>query len=208
MHIVLALRRRVRLFGLGAREGFEKKHAKLAAMPEGSKFLAGAVTNRKIKECPGLEKSLSKKNLQFKKYNFSPPAPNCTFDSSGARRVRVFCTSSVPCDAGFDFFGSECAKGSRNKHLELAAAPEGSEFRSLNERKTREFPRFFDIGIIECAEGSIFSGRYTPKNLNHPAKAPPRPRPPRRGGGRREQRRIQILKEGLLLVYARDSRPC
>ena len=137
------------------------------------------MTNRKIIKFLGPEKSISKKDFQVKKFIFSPPAPKCTFDRSGGRRVRVFCTSSVRCDAGFDFFGSECAKGSRNKHLELAAAPEGSEFRSLNERKTREFPRFFDIGIIECAEGSIFSGRYTPKNLNHPAKAPPRPRPPR-----------------------------
>ena len=100
LHIAPAQRRRVRLFRLGAREGFEKKHAELAAAPEGSKFQVGAMTNRKIKECLGLEKSISKKDFQFKKYNFSPPAPNCTFERSGARRVRVFCTSSGPATQG------------------------------------------------------------------------------------------------------------
>ena len=48
-------------------------------------------------------------------------------DRSGARRVRIFCTSSLPCDAGFDFFGSERAKGSRKKHQELAADLESRE---------------------------------------------------------------------------------
>ena len=49
------------------------------------------------------------------------------FDRSGARRVRIFCTSSLPCDAGFDLFGSERAKGSRKKHQELAADLESRE---------------------------------------------------------------------------------
>ena len=48
-------------------------------------------------------------------------------DRSGARRVRIFCTSSLPCDAGFDFFGSERAKGSRKKHHEVAADLESRE---------------------------------------------------------------------------------
>ena len=38
-----------------------------------------------------------------------------------ARRVQGFCTSPLPSDAGFDFFGSGGAMGSRKKHLELAA---------------------------------------------------------------------------------------
>ena len=185
MHIAIALRRRVRLFRLGAREGFEKKHQELAAdlepregfeffahrpcpATQGSTFSArsarrvrekarGAGRSARGFEFSGWRGDQSKKSKNFwarknrfprktfksKNSFFPPPAPKCIFDRSGARRVRVFCTSSVPCDAGFDFFGSECAKGSRNKHLELAAAPEGSEFRSLNERKTREFPRFF-----------------------------------------------------------------
>ena len=70
MHIILALLRRVRVFGLGAREGFEKKHAELAAAPEGSKFRAGAVTNRKIRNFLGPEKSISKKDFQVKKFIF------------------------------------------------------------------------------------------------------------------------------------------
>ena len=72
-------------------------------------------------------KSISKTNFEAKIFNFSPPAPKCTFDRSGGRRVRVFCTSSVRCDAGFDFFGSERAKGSRKKHQELAADLESRE---------------------------------------------------------------------------------
>ena len=62
MHIVIALRRRVRLFRVGAREGFEKK------------------------------------------------APRGGRRSRIARRVRVFCTSPLPNNAGFGFFGSERAK--------------------------------------------------------------------------------------------------
>ena len=48
-------------------------------------------------------------------------------DRSGARRVRIFCTSSLPCDAGFDSFGSERAKGSRKQHQERAADLESRE---------------------------------------------------------------------------------
>ena len=103
MHIALALRRRVRFSRLGA--------------PEGSKFRAGVVTNRKIRKFLIPEKSISKTDFQVKKYNFSPPAPKCTFDRSATRRVQVFCTSSLPCDAGFDFSGSERAKGSRKSTL-------------------------------------------------------------------------------------------
>ena len=44
-----------------------------------------------------------------------------------ARRVQGFCTSPLPSDAGFDFFGSERAKGSRKKHQELAADFESRE---------------------------------------------------------------------------------
>ena len=103
MHIALALRRRVRFSRLGA--------------PEGSKFRAGVVTNRKIRKFLIPEKSISKTDFQIKKYNFSPSAPKCTFDRSATRRVQVFCTSSLPCDAGFDFSGSERAKGSRKSTL-------------------------------------------------------------------------------------------
>ena len=71
------------------------------------------MTNRKIINFLGPEKSISKKDFQVKNFNFSPPAPNCTFDRSGARRVRDFCTSPFHCDAGFDFLGSERAKGSK-----------------------------------------------------------------------------------------------
>ena len=103
MHIALALRRRVRFSRLGA--------------PEGSKFRAGVVTNRKIIKFLGPEKLISKTDFQVKKYNFSPSAPKCTFDRSATRRVQVFCTSSLPCDAGFDFSGSERAKGSKKSTL-------------------------------------------------------------------------------------------
>ena len=74
--------------------------------------------------------------------------------------------------------------------------------------KNTRIPEVFDIGIIECAEGSNFSGRYTPKNLNPPAKASPRPRPPQ-GGGR--QVRFFSARSGLATqgsnFYARESRP-
>ena len=45
MHIVIALRRRVRLFRLGAREGFEKKHQEVAAdleLREGFEFFCAS----------------------------------------------------------------------------------------------------------------------------------------------------------------------
>ena len=94
-----------------------------------------------------MKKSISKKDFQVKKFIFSPPAPKCTFDRSGGRRVRVFCTSSVRCDAGFDFFGSERAKGSRKTHLEFVAdlkAREGFDFLARGlawRRRVRNFRR-------------------------------------------------------------------
>ena len=171
LRIALAQQRRVRLLRPRAREGSEKKHSELAAAPEGSKFRVGAVTNRKIKEFPGLGKSISKKG-QFKKYNFSLPAPNCTFDSSGARRaqrVRVF-VARRPCPAtqGSTF----SARGARRVREKTPGAGRGSQSarkvresapRSQTQRKTRGFPKLFDIGIIECAEGSKLSVRIHPK---------------------------------------------
>ena len=108
------------------------QHAELAAAPEGSKFRAGVVTNRKIRKFLIPEKSISKTDFQVKKYNFSPSAAKCTFDRSATRRVQVFCTSSLPCDAGFDFSGSERAKGSRKKAL-------GAGRRSRIARRVRVF---------------------------------------------------------------------
>ena len=90
-------------------------------------------------------KSISKTNFEAKIFNFSPPAPRCTFDRSGARRVRIFCTSSLPCDAGFDFFGPERAKGSRKKQQELAA-----------DLESREGFKFFAHRPCPATQGSIF----------------------------------------------------
>ena len=78
------------------------------------------------------------------------------FDRSGARRVRIFCTSSLPCDAGFDFFGSERAKGSRKKHQELAA--------DLESRKGFEF---FCTSPLPSDAGFDFSARSA-RRLLHP----------------------------------------
>ena len=111
--------------------GFDFLCGCVACASEGSEFQVGTVAGRKIQKFPWSKKSISKTNIEAKIFNFSPPAPRCTFDRSGARRVRIFCTSSLPGDAGFDFFGSERAKGSRKKHLEFVAdlkAREGFDF--------------------------------------------------------------------------------
>jgi len=70
LHIALAQRRRVRLFRLEAREGFEKKHAELAAAPEGSNFRVGAVTNRKNQRISGPGKIDFQERLSSQKINF------------------------------------------------------------------------------------------------------------------------------------------
>ena len=84
------------------------------------------MAGRKNLKFPWSKKSISKINFETKIFNFSPPAPRCTFDRSGARRVRIFRTSSLPCDAGFDFFGSERAKGSVDVYRAKVAHPKGS----------------------------------------------------------------------------------
>ena len=77
-------------------------------------------------------------------------------DRSGARRVRIFCTSSLPGDAGFDFFGSERAKGSRKKHQGRAA--------DLESRKGFEF---FCTSPLPSDAGFDFSARSA-RRLLHP----------------------------------------
>ena len=80
------------------------------------------------------------------------------FDSSGARRVRIFCTSSLPCDAGFDLFGSERAKGSRKTHLEFVAdlkAREGFDFLARGLAWRRRV-RILRVRFAPAPEGSKF----------------------------------------------------
>ena len=176
------------------------------------------MTNRKIGEFPGLKKSISKKDFQVKKFIFSPPAPKCTFDRSGGRRVRVFCTSSVRCDAGFDFFGSERAKGSRKTHLEFVAdlkAREGFDFLARGlawRRRVRNFRRAwratenlekylaqqFDFQKRFSIQKILIVGRWRPKAFLT-------------GRGHRRVRFFSA-RSGLATqgsnFYARDSRPC
>ena len=140
--------------------GFDFLCGCVACASEGSEFQVGTVVGRKIQAFPWSQKSISKTNTQAKIFNFSPPAPRCTFDRSGARRVRIFCTSSLPCDAGFDFFGSERAKGSRKKHQELAA-----------DLESREGFEFSAHRPCPATQGSIFSARSARKLL-HPKGAP------------------------------------
>ena len=134
----------------------------VACASEDSEFQVGTVWSKK---------SISKTNIEAKIFTVSPPAPRCTFDRSGARRVRIFRTSSLPCDAGFDFFGSERAKGSRKTHQELAAdlesregfevlahrpcpTTQGSIYAARSARRVREKAR----GAGRGARGIEFSG--------------------------------------------------
>ena len=128
--------------------GFDFLCGCVACASEGSEFQVGTVAGRKIRKFPRSKKSISKTSIEAKIFSFSPPAPRCTFDRSGARRVRIFRTSSLPCDAGFDFFGSERAKGSRKKHQELAA-----------DLESREGFEFFAHRPCPATQGSIFAAR-------------------------------------------------
>ena len=111
---------------LGSTTGFDFSARGLAWRRRVQNFRAGDVANGKIIKFLGPEKSISKKDFQVKNFNFSPPAPTCTFDGSGSRRVRDFCRSPLSCDAVFDFLSSERAKGSKFR----AGAPKGSKFRA------------------------------------------------------------------------------
>ena len=72
------------------------------------------------------------------------------------RGFELFDASSLPCDTGFDFFGSERAKSSRKKHQELAAA--------LESRKGFEF---FCTSPLPSDAGFDFSARSA-RRLLHP----------------------------------------
>ena len=73
----------------------------------------------KILKVAVLKKSISKTDVQFKTFNFWSPAPQCTFESSGAPKGSIFWRTVWPGDAGFDFLRAR-----------FAPAPEGSKFPS------------------------------------------------------------------------------
>ena len=63
--------------------GFDFLCGCVACASEGSEFQVGTVAGRKIQAFPWSKKSISKTNIGVNIFNFSPPAPRCTFDRSG-----------------------------------------------------------------------------------------------------------------------------
>ena len=136
-----------------------------------------------------LRKSISKTDVQVKKFNFWSPTPQNTVDSSGAPKGSIFWRTVWPGDAGFEFLRAR-----------FAPAPEGSKFPSgvASNRKFRKVPCStirFPKKIFNSK--NLIVGRWRPKEFLT-------------GRGHRRVRFFSA-RSGLATqgsnFYARESRP-
>ena len=148
MHIAIALRRRVRLFRLGAREGFEKKHQELAADLE------------------------PREGFEFFAHRPCPATQGSTFSARSARRVREKARGAGRSARGFEFSGwrGDQSKKSKNFWARKNRFPRKT-FKSKNSFFRRRRPNafltdrghggfeFFAYRPCPATQGSIFSAR-------------------------------------------------
>ena len=134
MHILRALRRRVRLFRLGAREGFKKNApgvrrrsqsarrvrffgARSGLATQGSKFPSGVANNRKFRKVPCSTIRFPKKLFNSKNLIVGRWRPKEFLTGRGHRRVRFFSARSGLATQGSNFYARKSRPRQRVRNL-------------------------------------------------------------------------------------------